>query len=55
MYVLIFGALVAYVIVIICGTMGSPEAIKVNKVDCGPQNNCTLDVNNQTEILSLNN
>jgi hypothetical protein len=32
----------AYLIIIVCGTMGSPAAIKFNTVDCGLINNCTL-------------
>lgn len=41
-FVLIFGASMAYIILIICGTMGSPNPVKINKVECGIHNNCTL-------------
>lgn len=39
---MMFGALVTYMILVICGTMGSPNPLKVNQVNCGLQNNCTL-------------
>ena len=40
--VLIFGAFIAYVLIIICGTLGSPNPVKINQVDCGLHNNCTI-------------
>ena len=39
---LLFGALVTYTILVICGTMGSPNPLKVNQVSCGLHNNCSL-------------
>jgi hypothetical protein len=39
---LLFGALVTYIILVICGTMGSPNPLKINQVNCGLHNNCTL-------------
>lgn len=40
--VLIFGAVVSYILLIICGTLGSPNPLKINSVNCGLHNNCTL-------------
>ena len=39
---MIFGALMTYIILVICGTMGSPNPLKINQVNCGLHNNCTL-------------
>mmetsp|Transcript_15753 Transcript_15753/g.26580 ORF Transcript_15753/g.26580 Transcript_15753/m.26580 type:complete len:293 (+) Transcript_15753:8-886(+) len=40
--ILVFGSLIAYVLLVICGTMGSPNPVKINKVECGIHNDCTL-------------
>jgi len=34
--------MIAYFVLVICGTMGSPNPVKLNKVDCGVHNNCAL-------------
>ena len=39
---MMFGAFMAYVIIVVCGTMGSPNPIKVNMLECGIHNNCTI-------------
>ena len=40
--VLIFGAFVSYIILVICGTMGSPDPLNTSQIDCGIHNNCTI-------------
>lgn len=32
----------AYIIIVVCGTMGAPNPIKVNILECGVHNNCTI-------------
>ena len=39
---MLFGALVTFTILVICGTMGSPNPLKINEINCGYHNNCTL-------------
>lgn len=40
--VLIFGSFMAYFLIVCCGTMGSPNPLKINQVNCGLHNNCTI-------------
>ena len=39
---LIFGATMSYLILVVCGTMGSPFPVMINRVECGVHNSCTL-------------
>jgi len=40
--VLVMGAVLAYLLIVVCGTMGSPNPIKINAANCGTYNNCTI-------------
>lgn len=40
--VLVFGCVVAYCILVVCGRMGSPDPVKINMVECGVHNMCSI-------------
>ena len=41
-FILIFGALMSYLILVGCGSMGSPNPVKLNKLECGIHNDCSI-------------
>lgn len=36
------GAVLAYLLIVVCGTMGSPTPVKISAANCGLYNNCTI-------------
>ena len=50
-YTLLFSALISYLIMIMCGTLGAPTNVSSHLLECGTSiNNCTLRTSMKNQI-----